>query len=157
MPEVRNDESSSNSISHLEERIIKEERKAEEIKNKNELELIEEILSPKSEQSINKSRVNINIQSSMINDTIFNSPPKNLKGSLNKYANKIKGYLYEFCISNSFSFSITFCVIFNTVILALDKFPEDEDTNKTYDTIDTVLTWIFFGEMLIKIFGIGPA
>lgn len=77
MPEVRNNES-SNSISHLEERIIKEERKAEEIKNKNELELIEEILSPKSEQSINKTRVNINLQSSMINDTIFNSPPQNL-------------------------------------------------------------------------------
>ena len=112
-------------------------------------------------QSLNPSKitsqVNINPQSSMINDTTLDSPRNKFKCSLITYANVIKGYFYVICISNAFSFCITLCIVLNTVILALDKFPEDGTMNKTYNTINTVLTWIFFGEMLIKIFGLGPA
>lgn len=44
-----------------------------------------------------------------------------------------KTYLFFFkiCMNNSFNIFITICIVLNTILLAMDKFPmrkEDEDT-----------------------------
>lgn len=47
-------------------------------------------------------------------------------------------------------------IVINTIVLSLDRYPIDQDTADTYNNINTVLTWMFFGEMIVKIIGLGP-
>jgi hypothetical protein len=58
-------------------------------------------------------------------------------------------------MSSAFSGFILTLIVLNTLILALDKYPQDQDTTDVYNTINMVLTWCFFGEMVIKIMGFG--
>jgi hypothetical protein len=45
----------------------------------------------------------------------------------------------------------------NTVILALDSYPIDTSKEKAFDKINSVLTWMFLGEMVMKLIGLGVA
>ena len=38
----------------------------------------------------------------------------------------------------------------------MDRYPISAYEQSQYDHINTVLTWCFFGEMVIKIIGLGP-
>ena len=46
-------------------------------------------------------------------------------------------------------------IICNTVILALDKYPEDDDLVGIFDKVNIGFTIIFFFEMVIKLLGLG--
>ena len=50
---------------------------------------------------------------------------------------------------------ITLLIVFNTVVLALDKYPEDPDLNKVTQSLNTFFTWAFVVEMVIKLIGLG--
>ena len=61
------------------------------------------------------------------------------------------------CINPLFSNSVLFLIVFNTIILAMDRYPINPYESYCYEQINTVLTWIFFFEMLVKIIGMGPS
>jgi hypothetical protein len=50
---------------------------------------------------------------------------------------------------------IMFCIVTNTVTLALDEFPENEARVAYCEEINSVLTMIFIAEMALKLLGIG--
>jgi hypothetical protein len=43
----------------------------------------------------------------------------------------------------------------NTIILALDSYPLDAEKDAVFSKINSVLTWIFLGEMIMKLIGLG--
>ena len=46
-------------------------------------------------------------------------------------------------------------IIANTIVLALDKYPEDPNEMKIVDILNEVFTWAFIIEMVIKLIGLG--
>jgi len=50
---------------------------------------------------------------------------------------------------------MTFCVLLNTVILALDRYGISETTESILSTFNTVFTYIFIVEMGLKLLGVG--
>jgi len=44
----------------------------------------------------------------------------------------------------------------NTTVLVLDRYPLSVSLEQTYNIINTVLTWLFFGELVMKVIGLGP-
>ena len=45
--------------------------------------------------------------------------------------------------------------MFNTIVLALDKYPEDPSLTKVTQSLNTFFTWAFVVEMVIKLIGLG--
>jgi hypothetical protein len=54
-----------------------------------------------------------------------------------------------------FALIILLLITINTIILALDQYPIDNQRELVFDKINTVLTWCFFLEMVIKVIGLG--
>ena len=50
---------------------------------------------------------------------------------------------------------ISIVIIVNTVILALDKYPEDPETTRITNLLNDAFTWVFVVEMIIKMIGLG--
>ena len=50
---------------------------------------------------------------------------------------------------------ITMLLVANTVVLALDKHPEDPELTKVTDKLNDFFTWAFVAEMVIKLIGLG--
>ena len=51
---------------------------------------------------------------------------------------------------------MTFSVLANTVVMALDGYENTEKTKAQLDAYNTVFTWIFIVEMAAKLLAIGP-
>lgn len=68
----------------------------------------------------------------------------------------IKSFFFKVCTSSWFQWFITTCIIVNTIILGLDKFPSDPSLTKTFEILNNFFFYVFFAEMLIKITGLGP-
>jgi len=75
--------------------------------------------------------------------------------------NKIRkfiNYIFKFdkiAKSNKFEFLLTIVVLFNTVILLYYTFESDQDVLDKIDSIDNVLVYIYCGEVIIKLIGLG--
>ena len=69
---------------------------------------------------------------------------------------KFRGFFLDICMSNGLTVVITFCIIANTVILAMDSYPVNEERQVVLDTINTAFFVIFFFEMITKLIGMGP-
>ena len=54
-----------------------------------------------------------------------------------------------------FTLVITLLIVANTVVLALDKHPEDPELTKVTDNLNDFFTWAFVAEMVIKLIGLG--
>ncbi len=54
-----------------------------------------------------------------------------------------------------FSTMILTMIVLNTVILALDSYPLEREKEVVFDRINSVLTWMFLGEMVTKLIGLG--
>lgn len=54
-----------------------------------------------------------------------------------------------------FTLFITLLIVANTIVLALDKFPEDPEVTKITEVLNNFFTWAFVAEMIIKLFGLG--
>ena len=46
-------------------------------------------------------------------------------------------------------------IIINTIVLAIDKYPEDEDTMEIAEQLNSFFTYCFIFEMIVKIVGLG--
>ena len=55
-----------------------------------------------------------------------------------------------------FQWLITVSIVVNTICLALDKYPADEDLSKKLDAANIFFFCIFMIEFLVKIIGMGP-
>ena len=64
-------------------------------------------------------------------------------------------YSYIICTHSIFSATITFLILANTVVLAMDKYPIEEDYFERLELINNFLSWCFFAEMVIKLIGLG--
>jgi len=47
------------------------------------------------------------------------------------------------------------CILINTIALSLDRYPISKSESFIYDQINSVSTFVFIVEMLIKIIGLG--
>ena len=76
---------------------------------------------------------------------------------MSKWYSKTSFYLFfnEICISSWFSYLILAVIMMNTVSLSMDRYPIDPEEAATLEMINFVSTWIFLGEMLVKIVGLG--
>ena len=67
--------------------------------------------------------------------------------------------MFKWCFniakSKSFNYFISAIIILNTIILSLDKYPEEDLENYILEKINIVFFGIFFIEMLIKLTGYG--
>ena len=62
---------------------------------------------------------------------------------------------YRICTHWTFTVIITFFIIANTVVLALEKFPEEEQKTMIANILNDVFTVAFLIEMVIKLLGLG--
>ena len=70
-------------------------------------------------------------------------------------SNKLYYVMYRLCSHWLFTLVITMLIIANTVVLALDKHPEDPELTKVTDKLNDFFTWAFVAEMVIKLIGLG--
>lgn len=62
---------------------------------------------------------------------------------------------FRFTNSSVFNGSITLCIILNTVVLALDRYPITKSETFLLEMLNLVFSLIFFLEMIIKLIGLG--
>ena len=69
--------------------------------------------------------------------------------------------IYKFfnaiCHSQVFNYIILLAIAVNTVALSMDRYPIEDEQAKMLESINFVTTWIFVGEMVIKLIGLGVA
>ena len=68
---------------------------------------------------------------------------------------KIRCLLKMFVKTSLFENFMTFCVLTNTIVMALDKYGNDLETEATLDFYNNIFTWIFIAEMCLKLLAIG--
>ena len=64
-------------------------------------------------------------------------------------------FFFSICNNTYFSVFILLCIAVNTVTLSLDRYPIDYDVFMKLEIINNVCTYIFVGEMVIKLLGLG--
>ena len=69
--------------------------------------------------------------------------------------NKIYYVFYKISANPYFGILLILLIIFNTIVLALDRYPINPTESYSLNLINDVLSWCFFLEMFIKIVGIG--
>lgn len=62
---------------------------------------------------------------------------------------------YKVCSHWLFTLVITLLIGANTIVLAMEKYPEDPEQEKISYDLNIIFTWAFFAEMLIKLIGLG--
>ena len=60
------------------------------------------------------------------------------------------------CINPFFEHFMTVSVVLNTVVMSMDKYGIDVETERTLNKINAIFTYIFIYEMCIKLLAIGP-
>ena len=58
-------------------------------------------------------------------------------------------------MSDLFTAVILICIGINTVVLSLDRHPITIEDAAQLEYINSIMTWIFVGELLIKVLGLG--
>ena len=77
-----------------------------------------------------------------------------------KYAKKYIGsdpqkFFHYICSSKAFFIVVTLSIILNTVAMSMDRYPIDEKENQVLEEINSITTWVFVGELIIKVLGLG--
>ena len=72
-------------------------------------------------------------------------------------ARKCKFYyvFYVICEHSIFNTVIIMMILANTIVLALDRHPIDPTNAANNELANTILSWCFFAEMIIKLIGLG--
>ena len=63
--------------------------------------------------------------------------------------------MYQLCCHDVFAGFITFLILANTVVLALDRHPIEPAEFEKLEMLNNSFSWCFFAEMVIKLFGLG--
>jgi len=61
-----------------------------------------------------------------------------------------------FTESTPFVILISICILANTVVLAMDKYPMEDDYKRGLEISNLVFTILFTFEMILKLIGLGP-
>lgn len=69
--------------------------------------------------------------------------------------NRCYKFFYQICMHDLFMFSMTFAILLNTLVLALDRHPISYEQQNYLEYINLVLSYIFIAEMVIKLLGQG--
>ena len=77
------------------------------------------------------------------------------KGFMN-YVKKVRSILKMSCINPAFEHFMTFCVIMNTIVMSMDRYGIDKQTEQVLSQINAIFTYIFIYEMGVKLLAIGP-
>jgi hypothetical protein len=72
------------------------------------------------------------------------------------YVKKVRSFLKLTCMNPIFENAMTLCVIMNTIIMSMDSYGIDKETEDTLAKMNQVFTWIFIYEMAVKLLSIGP-
>ena len=90
----------------------------------------------------------MNVSSKSMVSTLSMAPPR-------AQTNKLYYVCYRICTHWSFTLFITVLIIANTIVLALEKYPEDNSTLLVQNILNEFFTWAFVSEMIIKLIGLG--
>ena len=77
------------------------------------------------------------------------------KGNMN-IVKKARSLLKMHAMSPLFENFMTFCVLLNTVVMSMDRYGIDDETENLLNTMNLVFTYIFIYEMATKLLAIGP-
>ena len=69
--------------------------------------------------------------------------------------NWVYQYAYTLIQKKAFTFGIILCIILNTIVLALDRYPSSDLYDQTLEKINIAFSFIFLTEMIIKLLGLG--
>ena len=69
---------------------------------------------------------------------------------------KVRCALKMFVKTSLFENFMTFCVLTNTIVMAMDKYGNDAETEAQLTFYNSIFTWIFIVEMGLKLLAIGP-
>ena len=69
---------------------------------------------------------------------------------------KIRCTMKAFIRLSIFENFLTFSVLVNTVVMAMDSYDIKDSTQKDLDKLNTIFTWIFIVEMSLKLLARGP-
>lgn len=69
---------------------------------------------------------------------------------------KFRCLLKQFIRLSLFDNFLTVCVLFNTIVMAMDSYEIDATTQADLDFLNQIFTWIFIVEMTIKLVARGP-
>ena len=77
-----------------------------------------------------------------------------------KYSKKYIGsdtqrFFHYICTSKAFFTLVTLSIILNTVAMSMDRYPIDEKELQVLEKINAITTWVFVGELIIKVLGLG--
>ena len=68
---------------------------------------------------------------------------------------RIYAICFKICTHWAFTLFITLLIIANTIVLAMEKYPENAAENEVASTLNEFFTWAFVFEMVIKLVGLG--
>ena len=69
---------------------------------------------------------------------------------------KVRSVLKISCMNSLFENTMTLCVLLNTIVMSMDKYGIDPETEKSLNYMNTIFTYIFIYEMGVKLLAIGP-
>ena len=69
---------------------------------------------------------------------------------------KLRAGVKYHCMNPFFEHTMTFCVFFNTVVMAMDHYGISHETEVLLNYFNECFTYIFIYEMVIKLLAIGP-
>jgi voltage-dependent calcium channel L type alpha-1D len=70
-------------------------------------------------------------------------------------SNKVIKFFFLVCTHNAFNICLTACIILNTALLAMDRYPIELSRQDFLESMNGILSWVFFCEMVIKLIGLG--
>jgi hypothetical protein len=116
----------------------------------------------KDETKKEEGKYNEDSMTIVIKDTT-NHPEKskdNLYGDETTPTRARKNLLYYVCYSiqcsNIFTSAMVLAIIVNTFVLSLDRYPISNDEAGVLEAVNGAMTYVFLGEMIIMITGLGP-
>ena len=71
------------------------------------------------------------------------------------YVKKVRCLLKMFVKTSLFENFMTFCVLANTIVMAMDKYGQDKETEAQLNWYNSLFTWIFIVELVLKLLAIG--
>lgn len=81
---------------------------------------------------------------------------KAMRASRTAYAEtRLRKFFYAICSSRLFSAAILVTILLNTISLSSDRYPIDPEEAAVHDQINSIATWIYVGELIVKVLGLG--
>lgn len=118
--------------------------------------LTNKVLDIKLQPCASDRRVRAKISSSSVLSNLGNITNRSINVVPDRANNnKLYYVFYKISVNPYFGILLIALIIFNTIVLALDRYPIDPSEAEIFNVINDILSWCFFLEMFIKIIGVG--